>query len=382
VSCTSASNCWAVGYDVKAGEQNEALHWNGSTWKVVTTPQPGGTAAGAFNSLFGVRCIAASSCWAVGTYGSGGAELNQALFWNGSAWSMVPTPNPAGSSQGDFNNLFDVGCTSASNCWAVGQDGVLLSNGETIFNQILHWDGSTWSYLLPPQPGGNSTNDASALQSVRCQSANACWAVGTYGFVGSPTTLQNEILIWDGSEWVTTTAPNPAGTAANDVNTLSSVTCSSAGGTLAGADCWAVGTYGTETNSAATLANQTLHWHNNNWTLVGSPDPDGTGGGAQNGLFGVSCTSTSNCWAVGYYGYIDSSGQGLIANQALRWNGHAWSLVSTPQPAGTSNQDENKLESVRCATAKSCWAVGTEQPAGMAEKNQALHWNGSTWSTG
>src|SRR4051812_20929600 len=32
ISCTSASNCWAVGYTLETVAQGFILHWNGSSW--------------------------------------------------------------------------------------------------------------------------------------------------------------------------------------------------------------------------------------------------------------------------------------------------------------------------------------------------------------
>jgi hypothetical protein len=57
-------------------------------WALVSTPDPGGTANLDSNTLRAVRCTTASNCWAVGdAQKKGGADLNQALFWNGTKWS-------------------------------------------------------------------------------------------------------------------------------------------------------------------------------------------------------------------------------------------------------------------------------------------------------
>jgi hypothetical protein len=375
VYCVSSSNCWAVGSYGSGGAQlNQALHWNGTKWSSVTVPDPGGTAQNDINTLFGVRCTGAKNCWAVGYYVSGG-ELNQALHWNGTKWSVVGTPDPAGTATGEFNDLLDVSCASASDCWAVGEYGVLTASGEIILNQVLHWNGSGWSAATVPNPGGSANNDANALESVRCNSkGNSCWAVGTYGFVGSPTTLLNEALHWNGTTWSQIGTPNPDGTGGNAVNTLSGVTCTAA------SDCWAVGDYGSESSTSITLLNQALHWDGAQWTLVSTPDPDGSGTGAQNGLFGVTCTSPTYCWAAGVYGFI-SGGEGIVLNEAMLWNGTTWSLASTPDPGGTANGDVNELRSVRCASASLCWAVGDIQPNGGGEANQALRWDGTTWTS-
>lgn len=370
--CRTSSDCWAVGdYRATSGAQlNQALHWNGSTWSQATTPNPGGTASTSFSELFGVRCKAANDCWAVGDYAKNGANLDQALHWNGSKWSLVPTPTPGGTLSGDDNRLFDVVCPTTTNCWATGQYG---SNGVAL-NQVLHWNGSTWSQVSAPNPGGTASNDVNSLDSVRCTATSNCWAVGAAGTLGPSFLVFNEALHWNGTHWSQATTPDPGGTATGDFSALSAVSCTSA------TNCWADGNYGSQ-GPPNTSLNQALHWDGSTWALVPTPDPDGTGGGASNALIGLSCTSATNCWAVGDYGSI-SGGVGVVLNEALHWDGGIWSQKPTPNPAGTANTDFNELIWVHCSSTSNCWAVGsTETPAGPL-LNQALRWNGAKWSIG
>lgn len=68
--------------------------------------------------------------------------------------------------------------------------------------------------------------------------------------------------------------------------------------------------------------------------------------GKHSALNGIYCTSSGNCWAVGEYGPIDNS----EANEALHWNGSKWSTLSTPNPGGTSaNGDVSELAGLGCA---------------------------------
>jgi hypothetical protein len=371
VSCTTSSNCWAVGtYSHNGADLNQALRWNGTRWSQVTVPSPGGTASGGSSKLFGVYCKSSTDCWAVGYYQNGGPRLDEALLWNGTKWSAVTVPAPGGTAGSDVNELFDVWCTAASNCWAAGEYGSFGPN-ETLFNQALHWNGSTWSVVSTPNPGGTATNDQSTLESVRCTSAGNCWAVGLDGTISPPTWL-NEALHWNGASWSLVTTPSPGGTATGDFSYLAGLSCASA------TSCWAAGAYGAEGTTFTSL-NQVLHWDGGQWSQVTTPNPDGTGAGANNLLAGVACTSASNCWAVGDYGSISGS-VGTVLNEALRWNGTNWSLATTPDPAGTGNGASNILNGVRCASASNCWAVGTQSSPGQFELNEALLWNGTKWS--
>ena len=68
VDMLSSTDGWAVG----AG--GIVLHWDGSTWRKVTSPTT--------NWLYSVTTVSATDGWAVG---NGGTILN----WNGSTWDIV-----------------------------------------------------------------------------------------------------------------------------------------------------------------------------------------------------------------------------------------------------------------------------------------------------
>jgi hypothetical protein len=150
LSCTSAVNCWAVGFTEKeastsesATNLNETLRWDGKTWRTVSAPEPDGTGRGAFNRLAAVSCSAPADCWAVGeTAGQQGkAGLNEALHWTGARWSAVSTPEPAGQTGRNLDNLASVRCTSTANCWAVGEQE---QGNAPAFDETLHWTSKRW----------------------------------------------------------------------------------------------------------------------------------------------------------------------------------------------------------------------------------------------
>jgi hypothetical protein len=373
VSCTSSASCWAVGkYQNPHGVSvDQAMHWNGRAWSLVTTPGDGSTVKNSLSALFAVTCITPASCWAVGIReGRDRSVHDHVLHWNGRRWSLVTVPDP--STAGGFGGLNGVRCTAPASCWAVG---TFSKNGTAPgLNLVLHWNGRRWSLVTVPNPGGTAKGDINELNGVRCISSASCWAVGDYGtspFMGG--TDLNQVLHWNGRKWSLVATPDPGGTGSGDFSLLQSVSCPSPG------SCWAVGAYGSQ-GIVSTSLNQALHWNGRKWSVVATPDPDGTGAGANNLLFDMACTSSASCWAVGGYGIV--RGGGVQLNEALHWNGRRWSLVVTPDPGGTASGDTNFLSGVRCTSAASCWAVGDSQPAGGPDVNQALHWNGSRWSAG
>ena len=78
----------AAGHHGSTGTKNEALHWNGKHWSLVSTPNPGGTTITTVNMLLGVRCTSASNCWAVGKQSTGGSVHQEILFWHGGKWKV------------------------------------------------------------------------------------------------------------------------------------------------------------------------------------------------------------------------------------------------------------------------------------------------------
>src|SRR5207248_5597943 len=104
---------WAAGsYNPTATlEQSLALHWDGTSWTQVSTPNPG-TAS---YVLRGVAAVYGNDVWAVG-YSGPSSTRTFTLHWNGTLWSVVPSANV----DIDDNWLYGVTATSASNVLAVG----------------------------------------------------------------------------------------------------------------------------------------------------------------------------------------------------------------------------------------------------------------------
>lgn len=340
VACTSARNCWAVGsYVTAAAQKNEALHWDGARWSKIATPSHG-TGPGDHSSLTAVACTSARNCWAVGSYDHGAGQLNQALHWDGTSWSRVATPDPGVPGSG-AHSLNGVSCTSRASCWAVG---IHISDRGISRNAVLRWNGTSWSAASVPDPGANIAGDGRELSGVTCTSASDCLAVG--GYVSQAGAERNEALRWNGEQW--RPASTGEGGALSSVACASAASCWAVQGQASGQGAvrwngtsWsAAGTPGrAELNGVACasaarcvtvgdhaaptgLLNVALSWNGTDWSRVAIGDPGGTGPGAQNRLAAVACRSAADCWAVGSYW---ESSAGAHQNVALHWNGLAWS---------------------------------------------------------
>src|SRR5215467_1175377 len=110
VATTSSANAWAVGYYLnhQSGASTLIARWNGTAWKQVPSPNPGGPTGS--NYLFGVAATSVTDAWAVGTYANGSVPDNLIEHWNGTRWARVPSPSPGKQ----LNRLEGVAATSAT----------------------------------------------------------------------------------------------------------------------------------------------------------------------------------------------------------------------------------------------------------------------------
>jgi hypothetical protein len=105
--------------------------------------------------------------WAVGTQ-----NLNQTVteHWDGTAWTLVPSPTITASNAQD--TLIGVTALGTGDVWAVGQT---LSNFTTTSTLALHWDGTSWQIV----PSANASTTADTLNAVTGTApGQALWAVG------------------------------------------------------------------------------------------------------------------------------------------------------------------------------------------------------------
>jgi len=356
ITCASASDCWAVGYRAQDFYYGQTLteRWDGSSWTIVPSPDRPPTEAS--NALTGVTCLSASECWSVGSY-TGDGLVNQTVtdYWNGVSWVLVPSAN---TSPNDNNFLSAITCVSASDCWAVGEYSPPISNPFTL---VEHWDGALWSVVPSPNTSINSsttTNNGNFLNGVTCTSGSNCWAVGFAYPSTYPSGLVAQTLTehWDGTSWSVLAS---ADTSQHDV--LIGVTC------VSDSDCWAVGF------SAPIGSHQTLieHWDGATWALVTSPNVTHS-----NYLATVSCVSSTQCWAVGYYQFDTKPYSAQTLTE--RWDGTSWTVVASPD-VNTTN--DSALNGVTCVSASECWAVGAYyDPSAKAEQTLIELWDGNSWA--
>src|SRR6266496_3053776 len=145
------------------------------TWKIVTSPNVGTGTYG--NQLNAVAVVSVNSVWAVGfSPDPSGSPLyiRRTLIehWNGSSWSVSASPNPAGNTYVELNG---VAAIASNDIWAVGHGGDPGSIPLTTLTE--HWNGTGWSIIPSPSPG---TYNGNVLNAISAVATNDVWAVGWY----------------------------------------------------------------------------------------------------------------------------------------------------------------------------------------------------------
>jgi hypothetical protein len=328
VAVVSPNDIWAVGDwgTYGASRSTLALHWDGSNWTKVATPN----GSNEVNWLSGAAALASNDVWAVGSTATNppNQSTSKTLIehWNGTAWSVVPSPNPTPplSGGGPVNNqLYGVAAVAPNDVWAVGQS-TDFGAGQTL---IVHWNGTAWSAVPSPHPGTYSV-----LRSISAVAANDIWAVGTYYKDGLQVTL---VVHWNGSSWSIVNSPND-GPFLQELLRVRAVAAN---------DVWAVGYHLAVFGVSQVYQTSILHWNGTAWSVVPSPDVNQE----NNYLWSVAGASATDAWAVGFY---DTGTE--LKTMTQHWDGTAWTIQ--PSPNASTYIDE--LLDVAMVAPGDAWAVG------------------------
>ncbi|HET7015149.1 MAG TPA: hypothetical protein VFI65_14625 [Streptosporangiaceae bacterium] len=142
VAVLSPKNAWAVG-----GAGNAALieHWNGKTWHVV----PAGPARvkNTGTTLTGVTASSAKSVWAVGSVTTSRGLVPLIEHWNGTRWRAVRCPDPGGPSANDYLTAVTA---SKAGVWAAGTS----APGNVYRTVVLALIHGRWRLQKSPNPSG------------------------------------------------------------------------------------------------------------------------------------------------------------------------------------------------------------------------------------
>lgn len=347
----SPSDIWAVGSLLPNANatvvQTLAVHYNGTRWFRVSTPDVGAEA----NSLYGVAALPDGSAWAAGIYTQASGHTGRALteHWNGKKWTIVPAANP-GSTE---DMLYSVTAVSDSAVWAVGTYGD--SNG--FFHPLIeHWNGQAWSTQtiqgLSPAADG-------ILTSVTSAGHGGIWATGQLSGGGTDRQLLLQLV---GGSWVIADQGQLSSASGVQADAYpQAINDSAAGLWVAGRDRSSHFGFSTEVEGPGQpgIVRE---------LTTPNPTPQ------DNYLWGIAPVSNGqDAWAVG-----DSVPPSTGSANSLIEYGSAtggWRIVPSPNP-GAANGD-TILDDVLAFGSTDVWAVGTyDGPNGM--RTLIMHYTGGS----
>jgi hypothetical protein len=282
LAAISSGDVWAVGgqFNYGLGTGGVTMHWDGTTWSVVSSVQPAGAK---FVQLKGAEAVTPHDVWAVGQQTADPDHLPQPLIerWDGSAWHLVTgVPLPQSTPNGGVLNAVSH-VPGTDQLWAVGG---WTHSTITVPPQPLieRWDGTSWQIVasptLPSGALGGIWNGVVAL------SATNAWAVGSYA-LANPIDSHPLIGHWDGTRWALVASPDAFG-ALDSVAAAGATDVRAAGSHLTGSG--AAGGNGLR----VPLIQQ---WNGTSWQIITSPDL----GGATSGSLGIATDGSGNYWAAG-----------------------------------------------------------------------------------
>ena len=242
--------------------------------------------------------------WAVGYESPWDFDFTYTVFYDGNAWTRIPSPNAYEGA----NRLFGVAGWDSSNVWAVGGASKIAPNPISYFPPVetgwrpltLHWDGNVWHVVACPTKGPPAW-----LQAVATVSPSEAWAVGVWIDESSQKT---EALLthWVDDRWEQVLSPT---------SKSSEVAMWGVKGRSPN-DVWAVGEIGYPNGKALAL-----HWDGSTWSEIPTPSTP-----ERSWVGGVACAGTQEAWAVGAQ-FIAGAQHGLI----LHWDGTSWTNMPCPE---------------------------------------------------
>ncbi|MFN8040106.1 MAG: hypothetical protein U0Q07_20465 [Acidimicrobiales bacterium] len=253
------------------------------------------------------------------------------------AWTPVDPP-----AAGAYDQLVSAQCNGPDSC---SVDGIRADQSNVLTDYLVHWDGSTWSSSngpsgsasAPPTPGELDCLDDFCIVPIDNHETTQ---------LAVPEIQQVQGGKWAGMNSDVVVVRDPL------LLSVSSVSCPSS------SFCVAVG-YGR--NQAATSSAPIVSiWNGEIWKTAALSSETNM---AVQILRSVSCSSTSDCLAVG----VANKEVGTPADVALvfHWDGQQWTEVPVP------TSQARTLDAVICSSASFCLAVGGNGNAGAV-----LRWDG------
>jgi len=355
---------------------------------------PSDGVAGPYNTyLNGVSCTSAGNCVAVGQYtDTAGGSPPMIITETGGVWGpavRVALPadvitDPAAL----FSFLFDVDCTSAGNCTAVGAYTDNDGNSEPmVVTETAGVWGAGVALSLPANAMTAPGSQYAWLNQLDCPAPGGCVATGGYAATGSSMSSGGVIFSETGGVWAqgiqvvlppnaTPATSGPKNPAAGTVS-MGGVSCLGVG------QCVAEGAYtDTNFNSQPMISTET----NGSWSpaieLI-TPGNAATAVTAQNAFMAnLVCFSAGNCEAGGGYNDLHGNAQPVYYQQTDGVWRQGVELTLPANAATGAGEQSAYLNNFECTSPGNCAAVAAYNDTSGGGQPLAITETGGAWARG
>ncbi len=340
--------------------------WSVGRWREFGNDVPGPIPYSGFSD---VSCASSGNCTAVGDFTAGGNRRPFTMTSTNGVWgpatpvslapNMLSTPLNA--------TLYEVSCSSAGNCTAVGQFINLNGDRESLI--ATSTDG-VWGTATNPTfvAGVHAASFDDQLRTVSCVSPGNCTAGGTFRPASGGSSAAFLVTSTNGVWGDGVSVSFPVGTVHAGGNAyIESVSCQSAG------NCVAVGQY-RQTVGYTAFAVSSIDgvWGTATPFVVNDPDFD-----AYSFPEGLSCPASGRCVAVG--GYATSGPDGVFVVSST--NGTWGAATPVAFDAGVGGADGAEIFAVSCSTTTSCAAIGAAGTASGGYETFVVEMVDGVWQT-
>jgi len=185
ISALATNDVWAVGWVLTGGtvDSTQIQHWDGTRWTVTPSPNVGagsnqlyGVVALADNDVWAVGTYISQP--------PNGIEYpNHTLIehWDGTSWTFVSSPNNRFGGYPRDNILQGVVAVSSNDVWAYGSVDSNPGPGSPalLITLVLHWDGTSWTIAPSPNPARDPSIIVNQLYGGVVSAPGSIWLVGS-----------------------------------------------------------------------------------------------------------------------------------------------------------------------------------------------------------
>ncbi len=295
--------------------------------------------------LHDIVVVAPDDIWAVGfAVDLDAAEsLTVAMHYDGTAWSIMPSPSPENALGKREAILEDVDAVAPDLVYAAGSyTNQSVNSPDTL---VLKWDGQSWTHLESPGQSGFGASGF-LFEAVKAIDAEHVWFGGQFN--RPPGRSRAAMVRYDGSSFEEHLLPR-------DPNVVNGAHRIRAIDALGPDDVWAAGSAGGV--AVAVGASYVAHWNGSSWQHIPTPHP-----GFGEMLRDVVALAPDDVWVSGHYDVSPPEGGPVLTFPLfLHWDGSAWTQFQSP------------------AYAEDLVALAPDDIYGV-EGTQLVHWDGSAWS--